>query len=224
MDKQMDKEKYLALLPFWDRLSQEEKETAAAGASLRSFKKGELIHSGDDECMGVLLLLSGGLRVFMLSEEGREVTLFRLDKGDCCVLSASCVISQITFDTSMTAERDTRLISISAGVFKRLAGMNVYVRCFMFELATEHFSDAMWSVQQILFKGFDRRLAGFLISEYQRTGSPEIRMTHEELAQHTSSAREVVARMLKRFTGDGLVEYRRGCIRLTDIEALRNMI
>ena len=220
----MDKEKYLPRLPFWDKLSETERQAVSQGASLRSFERGQLIFGCHDDCLGMLLLLKGGLRAFMVSEEGREVTLFRLSEGDCDVLSASCVIRQISFDTSLTAERDCQALIIGADTVARLAQANIYARCFIFELATERFSSVMWSMQQILFKGFDRRLAGFLVSEYERTGSPELRMTHEQLAQHTSSAREVVARMLKRFSADGLVEYRRGCIRLTDIDTLKKMI
>ncbi len=71
-------------------------------------KRGRLIHDGGSECLGLVLVLSGELRTYLLSDEGREVTLFRLYAGDLCVLSASCVISQITFDTQMTAQRIPR--------------------------------------------------------------------------------------------------------------------
>ena len=139
------------------------------------------------------------------------------------MLSASCVISQITFDTQMTAQRDTEVLIIPANIVAMLKEQNLAVRCCLYELATARFSDVMWAMQQILFAKFDKRLAGFLLDEYDKTGRPEIRMTHEQIAVQISSAREVVARMLKRFASDGFVEMKRGSIRLKDIDGLRNI-
>ena len=92
-------------LPFWSSLTERERETVQRSAVTRRYEKGALIHDGGSECLGLVLVLSGELRTYLLSDEGREVTLFRLYGGDLCVLSASCVISQITFDTQMTAQR-----------------------------------------------------------------------------------------------------------------------
>ena len=217
------KEEYLKSLPFWERLSEDERAMAAAHSSVKEYKKGSVIPGGSG-CAGMLLIISGEIRAYLLSEEGREITLFRLYAGDACVLSASCVISQITFETYMTAERDSAVLSLGSGAFSKLAEQNIYVRCFMYELLTSRFSSVMWTMQQILFKGFDRRLASFLVSEYERTGLKQIKMTHEQISQHISSAREVVARMLKRFAADGLVESRRGCITLKNIDKLKELI
>ena len=97
------------------------------------------------------------------------------------------------------------------------------MRCFLYELATQRFSDVMWAMQQILFKSLDRRLATFLLAEAERTGSSAIRMTHEQIAQHISSAREAVARMLKSFSEDGLVALRRGEIVLRGVDGLMKL-
>lgn len=216
-------EKFLVLLPYWSSLDKEQKDYIRQNTSLRHYDSGALIHGCGNACLGMIYLLSGGIRVYLLSEEGREITLFRMQKGDPCVLSASCVISQITFDTHMVVEKDCDLLVVNSAAYKRLTDENVYVRCFTYELMTERFSTVMWAMQAILFEKFDRRLAAFLLSEYDRTGSPQIRMTHEQIARHISSAREVVARMLKRFVSDGLVEIRRGSILLKDVDGLRNI-
>ena len=112
---------------------------------------------------------------------------------------------------------------IPANVIAVLKEQNLHVRCFLYELATKRFSDVMWAMQQIMFKGLDRRLADFLLAEAERTGSDTIRMTHEQIAQHISSAREAVARMLKSFSEDGLVELKRGAITLRDTEGLNHL-
>ena len=215
-----DKEEYLKKLPYWQYLSQDEKRLALRHAFLYEYKKGSVVRSFGGECLGMLTVIRGEIRTYILSEEGREITLFRMHAGERCVLSASCVIDRITFDTQMVAEEDTFVLVLGANAFAKLAEENVYVRCDMYEQLTERFSSVMWTMQQILFMGFDRRLAAFLLSECERTGKKEIRMSHEKIAQHTSSAREVVARMLKRFASEGMLEYRRGAVLLKDMDAL----
>ena len=210
----------LEQLPFWPSLSERERDMVRRSAVLRRYEKGALIHDGGNECLGMLLLLSGEIRTYLLSDEGREVTLYRLYAGDVCVLSASCVISQITFDTQISAQQETEVLIIPASIIAALREENLSLRCFLYELATQRFSHVMWAMQQILFKGLDRRLAGFLLDEAERTGSSTVRMTHEQIAQHISSAREAVARMLKNFSEDGLVSLKRGAITLLDRSAL----
>lgn len=214
---------YLEALPFWNRLTEDEKELVKQNSSAQKYEKGRLIHGCDSNCLGMITVINGSIRTYLMSEEGREVTLFKLYKNDTCVLAASCIISQITFDTFMTAEDDCDILVIPASVFLQLIEKNIYVKCYMYELSTERFSSVMWSMQQILFMKFDRRLASFFIDEYERTGQAVIKMTHEQIAQNVSSAREVVARMLKRFALDGLIELKRGNIRLIDIEGLRDI-
>ena len=210
-------------LPFWLSLTEQEKELLRQSAVIHRYEKGSFVHNSSQDCLGLLAVLSGEIRTYLLSDEGREITLFRLYPNDLCVLSASCVISQISFDTQMTAGQDTEVLVIPAGTIAMLKEQNLSVRCFLYELATKRFSDVMWAMQQILFKRLDQRLAIFLIEEYARTGSATIRMTHEQIAQHISSAREAVARMLKQFTEDGLVELKRGAILLVDIEGIRQL-
>ena len=219
----IDMERTLTQLPFWSSLTEQEQETVRRSAFVRHYEKGAFVHSSDNECLGMMFVLSGEIRTYLLSEEGREVTLFRLYPGELCVLSASCVISQITFDTQMTAGMDTEVLIIPANVIAVLKEQNLHVRCFLYELATKRFSDVMWAMQQIMFKGLDRRLAEFLLAEAERTGSDTIRMTHEQIAQHISSAREAVARMLKGFSEDGLVELKRGAITLRDKNRLNRL-
>ncbi len=210
----------LNMLPFWSSLKEDEKEAVSRSAFVRNYKKGALVSGNDRACLGMLLVLCGEIRTYLLSDEGREVTLFRLYSRDVCVLSASCVLSQITFATQMTARKDTEVLVIPAGIMASLKEHSLLVRCFLYELAAKRFSDVMWAMQQILFKGLDRRLADFLLAEAERTGSDTVHMTHEQIALHISSAREAVARMLKSFAEDGLVALRRGSVTLLNSLAL----
>ncbi|MFR5865784.1 MAG: Crp/Fnr family transcriptional regulator [Acutalibacteraceae bacterium] len=204
---------------FWTALSAAERDMAARAAFLRRYDRGQPIYEGGSGCLGLVCVVSGGVRAYLLSEEGREVTLFRLAPGDVCVLSASCVIQQITFD--LHGFIACELLVLPAEAFERLEDSCEAVRSFVHVRTAERFSAAMEAVQRLLFERFDRRLAGFLLAESEKNGVREVRMTHEELARQLSSAREVVARTLKRFADAGLVELRRGAVRLTDPARLR---
>ena len=214
-------ESVLERLPFWKLLTDSEKELVRQNAVIRLYEKDTRVESSERECQGMLFVMQGEMRTYLLSEEGREVTLFRIYPNDLCVLSASCVISQISFDTQMSAQKDTEALMIPPNIVLLLKEKNLSVRCFLYELATKRFSDVMWAMQQILFKRLDQRLALFLMQESQRLGTDTIHMTHEQIAQQISSAREAVARMLKQFSEDGLVELKRGAIRLLDQKGLK---
>lgn len=217
----MSYEDYLLNLPYYEHLSDLQKSTISSNWQRKSFKKGEIIYGTTNESLGQFLILSGSIRTYILSEEGREITLFVLHENDTCVLSAGRIINQINFDTQMVAQTDVEILELTLSAFWDLSEENVYVKCYIYELLAKRFSQVMWVVQEILFKCFDRRLATFLVNEYERTGSKQINMTHEQIAQHTNSAREVVARMLKRFFYDGYLDYQRGTITLIDIDALK---
>ncbi len=209
--------------PFWEMLTEGDRELLRASAAVRRCKKGENLHSAENDCVGVILVLRGTLRTYMLSDEGRDITLYRLHANDSCVLSASCVLSSITFDVFIDAEEDTDLVVISSQVFSDMAERNIYVECYLHKMTTARFSDVMWAMQKILFMSLDRRLAVFLNDELARTGSASISMTHEQIARHTGSSREVITRMLKYFSNEGIVELSRGGITVTDKKKLKSL-
>ena len=162
------------------------------------------------------LLRSGQLRSYLLSEDGRDVTLYRLFGGEVCILSASCVMDAVNIDLYIDAEEDTEALCISAGIFRQLMQENVYVRCYAYQMTAERFSDTMWTMQQILFMSADRRLAIFLTDELAKTGGADLRMTHDQMAKYMGSAREVVSRMLKYFAQEGWVRLYRGGVQVLD--------
>jgi len=214
----------LPKLPYWQQLSPAQRELVTQYAQLRSFSKGEVLSGCGESCLGMVFILEGRLRAYLLSPEGREITLYSLEEGDPCVMSASCVMSQITFETHLVVEQDCRMLVVGIPAFGHLAEENIYVKCFMYELATQRFSSVMWAMQQLLFARFDQRLAAFLLQECQRTGKNEVTMTHEQIAQQVSSAREVVARMLKRFNQDEIVIIKRGKILVKNLERLQEIV
>lgn len=211
-------------IQYYSFLSEDEKKRIVRSTTYRTYQKNEYIHGFSDACLGMVYVCKGSIRVYMTSEEGREITLFHIAEGDSCILSASCVIGEISLEVQLTAEEDTELIAVHAGYFQRLMEQNIHVRCFAAELSAKRLSTVVWVMQQILFARFDERMARLLMSVYEKTGEREIRMTQESMAREVNSAREVVARMLKTFVSEGWIELKRGTVVLKDIEALQNLI
>lgn len=191
--------------------------------TLMKYKKGTCIHNGENDCRGMLIIKKGELRTYMLSENGKEITLYRLGEGGLCILSASCVLSAITFEVHIDAEEDTELLFTSPLFFQQLMEQNIYVECFAYRTATDRFSDVMWAMQQVLFMSMDKRLAIFLWDELMKSDDGTIRMTHEQVAKNIGTAREVVSRMLKYFSSEGIAELLRGGIRIIDKTKLRKL-
>lgn len=211
-------------LTFWDKINETEKELIINNISKVTYSKGYNLHSTDSECLGVLLIKNGALRVYILSEDGREVTLYRLSPGDVCVLSASCILNSITFDVHIDAEIDTDAYLVNIGAFSKLSSNNVYVENFAYKNTMERFSDVMWAMEQILFMSFDKRLAIFLLDETIKANSTDLHFTQEQIAKYIGSAREVVSRMLKVFQTNGILTQARGVIHIIDKDKLRNLI
>jgi len=215
---------YLNLLPYWDKLTESEKDFVKTNSAIQTYNKDRIIQGYSDSCLGMIYVIKGSIRVLMISEEGREITLFRLNSGDSCILSAACVLSQITCETQMIAAENIDILVVTPGAFNSLMNKNLEVRCFTYELATERFSTVVFVLQQIIFARFDQRLAGFLIAYHNRTGLLKLKMTQEAIAVEVNTAREVVARMLKQFASEGLIEMKRGSITFKDIEGLRMLL
>jgi CRP/FNR family transcriptional regulator len=184
------------------------------------FSKGTNIHDGN-ECTGIILIETGSLRLYILSEEGKEITLYRLFPGDMCMLSASCVLDSITFDVFVDSEENSDCVVVGGCAYENLSQKMPEAKIFALETALSRFSDVMWVMQQILFMSMDKRLAIFLLDESSNRGTDTITLTHEQIAKYMGSAREVVSRMLKYFSSEGLVEVSRGGIKLLDKKRLR---
>lgn len=211
-------------LPFWEKLNKEKQTLLKDNCKTVNYKKGSHVYSASEECLGVLVILKGSLRTYILSDEGREVTLYNLYENDVCVLSASCVLSQITFDVFVDAREDCSLLLISPAAFSSVMKTNVYAENFMLRITAERFSDTMWAMQQILFMGFDKRLAIYLLDEINRKNTNVIKTTHGDIAKEIGSAREVVSRMLKSFAEDGVVSINRGTVEIINKKYLQNLV
>lgn len=210
-------------LPMWEKLTAEDQGRLQASAALRKARAGAMVHSGGSDCLGLLAICEGQLRVFILSEEGREVTLYRLFAGDICLFTASCVMKNLQFDLMIQAEKDTTFWVIPAPVYRSVTERSAPLANYTNELMAAHLSEVMWLMEQILWGRMDQRLAAFLLEESELEESDRLRITHERIANHLGTAREVVTRMLRYFQSEGMVRLARGTIELLDKEKLEQL-
>ena len=209
--------------PIWNKLTEDQRQRIAAATEFRSVKAGTVLHNGSLECLGLLLIRSGQLRCYILSPEGREITIYRLFDRDTCLFSASCVMPDLQFDIIIEAEKDSEVWVLPACLFKDLTEESLVVTKYTNSLMSSHISELMWLVEQILFKSFDKRLAKFLLQECQLEQTLLLKTTHERIANHLGTAREVVTRMLRYFQSEGMVKLTRGTVEITDRKALEEL-
>jgi len=206
--------------PIWNKLTPAHKERLTNAAELLKSKSGTVVHNGSMDCLGLLLIRKGQLRVYTLSSEGREITLYRLFEHDICLFSASCVMPNIQFEVIIEAEKDSEMWVLPSCLFKDLMEESAVVANYANQLISSRFSDVMWLMEQIMWKSFDKRLAAFLLEESVLEGTTALKITHEKIANHMGTAREVVTRMLRYFQSEGMVKLTRGAVEILDEDKL----
>lgn len=207
--------------PVWNKLNAAQKERILDGLMTRQVKKGTIIHNGSLDCTGLLLIKSGQLRAYILSDEGREITLYRLFDMDMCLFSASCMMRSIQFEVIIEAEKDTDLWIIPPETYKSIMEESAPLSNYTNELMATRFSDVMWLIDQIMWKSLDKRVAAFLLEEASIEGTNELKITHETIANHLGSHREVITRMLRYFQSEEMVKLSRGTVKIVNEEKLK---
>ncbi len=220
----MDKSYAVKQIPFYELLTDEQRKEVFNRSKIKEYGKGDIISGFLNPCVGPFLILEGEIRAIMDDENFREVTLFKLYKGDMALLSAACVLEYVTFDVKFVVENDSRLLIIESCTIKEIMTENLAVKCNILEGLTDRFSSCMLTMYDLLFTRYDRRVAAFLVERHIYTGETEFNITQEEIAKMTSSVREVAGRTIRQFAKDGLIEYGRGRIKILDINKLKNLM
>ncbi len=209
--------------PIWDKLTPAQQQLLTESATYRKEKKGTVLHRGSVDCSGLFLLQSGQLRSYILSDEGREITIYRLFEMDICLFSASCMMKSIQFEITIEVEKDAEFWSIPPDIYKQIMEESAPLANYTSEIMATHFSEAMWLIEQVMWKSFDKRLAAFLLEESTLEGSDTLKITHEAIGNHLGTAREVVTRMLRYFQNEGLVKLTRGSVEIIDSKKLAQL-
>ena len=211
---------FQSCFPVWDRLSADQQSRILDNLVFREIKKGTVIHNGSADCTGLLLVKSGQLRAYILSDEGREITIYRLFDRDICLFSASCILRSAQFDITIEAEKDTGLWVIPAEVYRSIMEQSAPLSNYTNEVMAARFSEVMWLVEQVMWKSMDKRVAAFLLEEAAIEKTDRLSITHETIANHLGTHREVVTRMLRYLQGEGMVRLSRGTVELLDAKKL----
>ena len=210
-------------VPIWDKLNEDQQNRIRRAITLHRVKKGTVIHNGNMDCTGLLLIQAGQLRAYLLSEEGREITLYRLFERDLCLLSASCMIRSIQFEVMVAAEKDTEFWLIPTEIYQSVQEESAPAAGYINELMASRFSEVMWLIEQIMWKSLDKRVAAFLLEEAAIEGTAALHITHETIANHLGTHREVITRMLRYFQNEGLVKLARGVVEILDEAGLERL-
>lgn len=209
---------------FYSYLTSEQKKILDGSVQRFTFRKGQVVHRHGDACVGVIFVHQGRLAFTALSEEGREITLFRAESGQACVLSASCVFQGVESESIVTAETKTELSILPAAVLAQLMQENPDVERLVYRNAAQQYASALGTLQRIVFFSLEKRLAFFLKEECSRRKSPVFSATHEQIARYIGSSREVVTRTLNQFASRGIVSLGRGTVTVLDQDALEDIL
>ncbi|MCO8193929.1 Crp/Fnr family transcriptional regulator [Anaerofustis sp. NSJ-163] len=206
------------LIPVWDKMDEKHKNLILNNIEYKTFKQSDIVHDNDVSCLGLVLIKKGKLRAYMVSESGREISLYYLNDMDICLMSASCVMKDISIDVFIDAMEESEVIIIPTIIYNRISKESLVFSNYINEIMASRFSDVMWLLEQVMFKKFDQRLAEFVL--YHMNDDKKLNMTHEQIANHLGSAREVVSRMLKHFVSCGYIKLYRGGIEVVDEKGL----
>ncbi|WP_313528633.1 Crp/Fnr family transcriptional regulator [Anaerotignum sp.] len=212
--------KHMEVLPFFKSLSHEEREFVQRNLKILTFQEGDLIYTPAKGSLGMVQVLKGAVRAYLVSEEGKKATIFRLHEGEFCMLTMSCAMSQITFDVEVEACEDCELLLLPTEVFASVEQQNIYVKNFSLELMMERMSSLVEAVQQMMFLNLEQRLASYILDESSQRKSDTLHLTQEQIAENIGSAREAVSRTLKRMKEKNMISVGRGCIQILDKKEL----
>lgn len=211
-------------LSFWKDLTVTQRNTMSQSIIKKHFEIGESMRSNSDHCSGLFLIRSGQVRAYIVSESGKEITLYRLFERDVCIFSASCIMKNISFDIYIEVEKETEAYLIPTAVFRKLSAESIPIQTFTNNLMASRFTEVMWIMEQALFMSFDKRLANFLMEQSTIDESDTLTITHEKIANNLGTAREVVTRMLKYFQNEGIVTLNRGTVEIVNREKLEQLV
>lgn len=200
-------------LPFYNKLTMEQQELFISKAFESTMKDNNVFHTSYKECTGLIIVIDGILRVFLNSEEGKEITLYKLLAGDCCVFTSSCIFNNINFQVNLETIEDSRVIILPSKFVDYLSKNNIEFQQYILQLTQSKMSEVMYLMEQILFTSFDKRLKDYLLS----FNSEHIEITHNKIAKDLGTAREVVSRILKHFENQGMIKVSRGSIDLINL-------
>ncbi len=189
----------------------------AQDARLITAQKGARLFQAGDPCREFVMVLDGSIRVQYLDEEGNEIVIYRVQGGETCILTTSCLLGQTAYPAEGIVEEPLQAALVPLATFRRALASEA-VRNFVFAAMGRRLADLMRRIDELAFRRLDRRLAQYLL----RQGCV-VEATHQEIAVELGSAREVVSRLLKDFERKGWLVLGRGRIEICQSAALARL-
>ena len=207
--------------PLLQQLSPAGRERFLQHLEHRTLKPRAAFLQEGDACTSLLFVETGALRVFKTSEEGREITLYRVRPGELCILSLSSLLARTPYPASVAADGVTTVWALEAENFRALHASEPSLQREVAAELHRLLTGVMALVSEVAFKRVDERLAALVLEETAREGV--LATTHDRLARHLGTAREVVSRLLENLSDDGVLEVERGHLRVVNRAALEQL-
>ncbi len=201
---------------IYNTLSKDEKKFLIDNSKILCFKKGHLVHKGDETCLGLIAVNKGSLKAFISSDSGKQITLYKLYEGDICLFTAACKMKNIHFDINLICEEDCEILLLPVDLYEEILKKSKKISNYINEIVMARFSDVMWILEQTVFHSLDKRLANYLLNLNKK----DIEITHQKIADELGTAREVISRLLKHFENDNILKLNRNKITIINNNAL----
>lgn len=204
------------LFPFMNQLTIEQKKQVDEKSLVVKYEKGKILMNEGMACNGAIFVLEGSIRIYKVSEEGKEITLYRVEKGQTCIMTVSCILANVDYQAIAEVEEDVSLLMIPSDIFLMLFSSSIPIQQFVFGTLSTRMTEVMMIVEEVAFKSMNTRISSFLLEQVEKQNTKTIKITHEKIALELGTAREVVSRVLMDFQKKGAVEISRGQIKLKD--------
>ena len=208
----------LRLYPSLEALDNAEIEALCRPEAVLQAPAGAELFSERQPCSGFPLLMSGSIKVVKSAPSGRELLLYRVAPGGSCVISSSCLLGHTSYAARGIAEMPLQMLMLPAMRFESLMASSASFRDFVFHLLADRLAELMQLVEEVAFQRLDQRLAKLLLGK-----SDPILLSHQALAEELGSVREIVSRLLKAFSDQGLVILGREQISVSDRLGLQQL-
>lgn len=208
-------------LIFLEDLTSEEKELLFSSAFEITYNPDKILVEDGSICQNIYFVIDGLIRIYKLTPDGRELTLYRIGPGEMCLFTMGCIMEQEAFKAIAKIEKKTRLLAVPGDVFKSIMTQNITFQNFMFKKVLTALTELMVLIEEVTFHSINKRVASFLLHESSLHNSKHLKTTHEAMAQELGTAREVISRMLKEFEKNDLVSLSRGKITLINEKKLK---
>jgi CRP/FNR family transcriptional regulator len=206
------KEADFAKFPFYAQMSEADRALLRSKVFPREIARGQIMTGDNQRCTGIPMVVKGRLRLFRISEKGREMTLYRVAEGELCILAAVCALGDAEYDFTIEAEKDSALAIIPPDTFKELLYRSDAFRTYVFNALAYRLILSIDTIEMLIFMSIEERLAEYLQRSANAAG--EVKITHEQLAIELGSSREVITRQLQKMAEKGLILLKRGKIAL----------